>query len=190
MDITHIMDKDESKFTIADWIAIDAALYLELGDATLSSSQRKKLPDSAFCGPQRSFPIPDCAHVTAGLRLLGRYKGPGDKSKIRACIMRKAKDLGCKVSGDDNIPLKNEEDSINKIAEEYAHKYDSSDLSIFIDTVFPKICKITKDMNYADFNSNIRKRLNGLKTAIDNTDRKHVLLSIGIRMAIDESTCK
>ena len=38
------------------------------------------------------------SHVTAGLRLIGRYTGPGSKAKIRACIMRRASALGCPVS--------------------------------------------------------------------------------------------
>ena len=34
-------------------------------------------------------------HVTAARRLLNRYKGPGSKSAILACVNRKAKSLGC-----------------------------------------------------------------------------------------------
>lgn len=64
-------------------------------EVTLSAKQRKKLSSSTFCGPNRSFPVPDCNHVRAGLSLLGRYKGPGDKARIRACIYRKAKSLKC-----------------------------------------------------------------------------------------------
>ena len=64
-------------------------------DKKLSSESRKKLKASTFCGPNKSFPVPDCAHVTAAKRLLGRYKGEGDKSKILACVNRKAKSLKC-----------------------------------------------------------------------------------------------
>jgi hypothetical protein len=64
-------------------------------DAKLSAGQRKKLSGSTFCGPERSFPVNDCAHYTAALRLIGRYKGSGDKGRIRACIERKGKRLGC-----------------------------------------------------------------------------------------------
>lgn len=71
-------------------------------DAQLSASQRKSLPSSAFCGPDRSFPVPDCAHVRAARRLIGRYKGSGDKSKILACVNRKARSMGCD-SAEDNI---------------------------------------------------------------------------------------
>lgn len=67
----------------------------ELRNATLSAEKRKALSSSTFCGPDRSFPVPDCAHVTAARRLIGKYKGPGDKQKILACVSRKAARLGC-----------------------------------------------------------------------------------------------
>jgi hypothetical protein len=67
----------------------------DAADARLTAKQRKGLAGSTFCGPDRSFPVPDCAHVTAARRLIGRYKGPGDKSRILACVARKAKALGC-----------------------------------------------------------------------------------------------
>jgi len=70
-----------------------------LEDAKLSSEKRKKLAKSTFCGPDRSFPVPDCAHVTAARRLIGRYKGEGSKEKILACVSRKAKALGCDTKG-------------------------------------------------------------------------------------------
>ena len=62
----------------------------------LSTKERKKLKDSQFCGPGRSYPVPDCAHYTAALRLLNRSKySDSTKKNIRACIMRKGKQLGC-----------------------------------------------------------------------------------------------
>ena len=63
----------------------------------LSSAKRKKLSSGTFCGPKRSFPVPDCAHVTAAKRMIGRYKGPGNKSSIMACVRRKEKSLNCKT---------------------------------------------------------------------------------------------
>jgi hypothetical protein len=69
-------------------------------DAKLSTEQRKKLSAKTFCGPNRSFPVPDCAHVTAARRLIGRYKGPGSKAKILACVNRKAKSMGCDKKND------------------------------------------------------------------------------------------
>ena len=64
-------------------------------EAKLNAKKRKSLSGSSFCGPNRSFPANDCNHVKAGLSLLGRYKGPGSKEKIRACLYRKAKAKGC-----------------------------------------------------------------------------------------------
>lgn len=65
-------------------------------DAKLSTEQRKKLKGSTFCGPDRSFPVPDCAHYTAALRLLGRAKLSSDqKARVRACIERRGKSLDC-----------------------------------------------------------------------------------------------
>ena len=64
--------------------------------AKLSTKQRKKLKDSSFCGPGRSFPVNDCAHYTAALRLLNRSKySDATKAKIRACVNRKGKAMGC-----------------------------------------------------------------------------------------------
>lgn len=74
---------------------IEKEIPEEMKDKKLSTEARKKLSDSTFCGPNRSFPVNDCAHYTAAKRLIGRYKGPGDKAKILACINRKGKALGC-----------------------------------------------------------------------------------------------
>jgi hypothetical protein len=70
-------------------------------DAKLSAETRKGMSGSSFCGPDRSFPVPDCSHVTAARRLVGRYKGPGDKEAILACVNRKAKKMGCDASKSD-----------------------------------------------------------------------------------------
>ena len=63
----------------------------------LTTKERKRLKDSTFCGPGWSFPVNDCAHYTAALRLLNRSKySSSTKNKIRACINRRGKKLGCK----------------------------------------------------------------------------------------------
>ena len=74
----------------------------ELADKKLTAAERKKLPDSVFCGPNRTFPVPDCEHYRIALALLRRYKGPGSKAKIRACIQRRGKKLGCLKKGADD----------------------------------------------------------------------------------------
>ena len=62
----------------------------------LTTKDRKKLRESTFCGPGRSFPVPDCKHVGTAKAYLGRSKfSQSVKQKIAACINRKAKQLGC-----------------------------------------------------------------------------------------------
>lgn len=110
-ELNKIKDEDECEkllsLTDIDWDELEALLDEEMGDAKLSSSQRKKLKSSTFCGPGRSFPVPDCAHVTAARRLIGRYKGDGSKSAILACVSRKANQLGCKSSKKDAENVQN-----------------------------------------------------------------------------------
>jgi len=62
----------------------------------LTTKQRKKMKSSTFCGPNRSFPVPDCKHVGVAKAYLGRSNfSASTKKKIAACINRKAKSLGC-----------------------------------------------------------------------------------------------
>lgn len=71
-------------------------------DAKLSAAQRNRLSEGAFCGPGRSFPAHDKAHVTAGLRLLNRSKfSDATKAKIKACLYRKGKKYGITPSEDE-----------------------------------------------------------------------------------------
>lgn len=92
-----------------DWEFLDLAMQgiLLQEDAQLTTEQRNSLAEDVFCGPDRSFPIPDCAHVTAARRLIGRYKGPqSSKDKIMACVNKKAENMKCDKS-DDYVELEN-----------------------------------------------------------------------------------
>lgn len=107
--------------------------------AKLSTKQRKKLKDSQFCGPGRSFPVNDCAHYTAALRLLNRSKYSDDtKSKIRACISRKGKSLGCtskkEKSTDIEILINSEAFKVTRYMVEESIKNPGMDLE------FPENC--------------------------------------------------
>ena len=62
----------------------------------LTTKERKALKSTTFCGPNRSFPVPDCKHVGTAKAYLGRSKfSAAQKARIAACINRKAKSLGC-----------------------------------------------------------------------------------------------
>lgn len=67
----------------------------EMEDVVLSDEQRASLSDSAFCGPDKTFPVTDCAHITATKRFLDRYEGSLDKSEVLEKISKKEKALGC-----------------------------------------------------------------------------------------------
>lgn len=98
------LDADSiSDEVVIEWDLLDLALQgITSGtDAELTSEARSRLPESVFCGPDRSFPIPDCAHVTAAKRLVGRYKGSeGAKAKIMQCVESKASSMNCNKSKD------------------------------------------------------------------------------------------
>lgn len=115
-------------------------------DAKLSSAQRKKLSGSQFCGPGRSFPVPDCAHVTAARRLIGRYKG-GNKKSILACVNRKARSLGCDKSSDSidplEVPLKDPQDTTVIIT-----IGDIEDFKVAVHTLGKEMFDINKDKLY------------------------------------------
>ena len=62
----------------------------------LTTKQRKKMKKATFCGPGRSFPVPDCQHVGTAKAYLNRSNfSKSTKQKIAACINRKEKQLGC-----------------------------------------------------------------------------------------------
>ena len=109
----------------SEWELLDFALsgILANEDASLSKEQREKLPDSAFCGPNRSFPVPDCSHVTAARRLIGAYKGSGQaKSKILACVNKKASNMSCEKS-QDYLELEEKFNILQKHYEELEDKF-------------------------------------------------------------------
>lgn len=75
---------------------------LTFEEAVLSYKARQKLPKSAFCGPDRSYPCHDAAHVRSAfqrLSQLGRKMSPALRKRIHACIMRKAKQFGVEHKG-------------------------------------------------------------------------------------------
>jgi len=62
----------------------------------LTTKERKAMKSSTFCGPNRSFPVPDCEHVRVAKTYLKRSNfSRATQQKIAACINRKAKALGC-----------------------------------------------------------------------------------------------
>jgi hypothetical protein len=112
----ELTDEDKAYFSDEDGLYTELCLEMDAAvkagelteadvkDAKLNSEQRKKLATGTFCGPGRSFPVPDCAHVVAARRLIGKYKGTGSKSAILSCVARKASSLGCSGKKADTNP--------------------------------------------------------------------------------------
>jgi hypothetical protein len=144
-----------------DWDIFDLALRASMQDAALSTEQRNKLPDSAFCGPNRSFPVSDCAHVTAARRLIGRAKlSDAQKAKVLACVNEKANSMSCdeekdgaltELQRDYSTALAKVEDLEKKLetALEFVAKYNKKEISFEKDDnklevlvkYFDSICK-------------------------------------------------
>ena len=100
-------DFDGDLFDLATQEGVDElrgvqAGIIPLSDAVLSSKSRKQLPDTAFCGPNRSFPVHDAAHVRNALARLPQAKNftSEQKSRILSCVRARAKKFGVKVSAD------------------------------------------------------------------------------------------
>jgi len=50
--------------------------------ARLTAAARNALPDSAFAGPNRTYPVPDRAHAVAAKGRATEFAGPKLKAKI------------------------------------------------------------------------------------------------------------
>ena len=79
--------------------AIEKATNAVENAKQLTTKDRKKLRKTTFCGPGKSFPVPDCKHVAVAKAYLAKSKfSKSTKKKIAACINKKAKSLKCDVS--------------------------------------------------------------------------------------------
>ena len=63
--------------------------------AKLTTAERNALPDSAFAGPNRSYPVNDKAHARNAKSRVSQFGSPSLKKRVNAKANRK---LGSKVS--------------------------------------------------------------------------------------------
>jgi hypothetical protein len=61
--------------------------------AKLTSKARNMLPDSAFAGPDRSYPVEDRSHAVNALSRVSEYGAPALKARVRGMVHRKYPDL-------------------------------------------------------------------------------------------------
>jgi hypothetical protein len=84
-----------------DYEVIAELEFVTIQEAKLSYAERQKLPKTAFCGPNKSYPAHDAAHVRAGLQRLSQFGGnmkPAVKARIEGCLKSRAKKFGIEVS--------------------------------------------------------------------------------------------
>lgn len=63
----------------------------EILDAELTTKKRSALRGSTFCGPNRSYPVPDKSHAANALARAKQHASSSLYSKIKACVCRKDK---------------------------------------------------------------------------------------------------
>jgi hypothetical protein len=123
-------------------------------DARLTAAQRKALPAETFCGPERSFPVPDCAHYTAALRLLGRYQGPGNKDTIKACIESRGQTLNCPTAEDQEALhtqlIKEQTEALTKMCQTVAKTTDPEKFETLFDGIRELIWKLKDNLRIAN----------------------------------------
>lgn len=91
-------DDTQDPIVCVDWNILDLALQTvmtQLG-SDITKDERECLPDASFCGPERSFPIPNCAYVDAAKTLVNKTKlDDAVKIKMLSLIDEKAETLEC-----------------------------------------------------------------------------------------------
>lgn len=97
---------------------------LEIQEAKLTYAARQELPPSAFCGPNKTYPAHDAAHVRNGfarLSTFGHRLKPAVRERIHACLLKRAKRFGVEHKGCKWCSKKVEE-TIAKIRDWYLKK--------------------------------------------------------------------
>ena len=98
-----------------EWYSIYEGESVTIEEAKLSYAERSNLPASAFCGPDRSFPANDAAHVRNGLARLKHSKfSPAIRARILTCLRRRAKKYDIEVSESEGIAVPEDRDEVIK----------------------------------------------------------------------------
>lgn len=90
-------------------------------EAVLTYKQRQKLPSTAFCGPNRTYPSHDAKHVRSGLQRLSQFfpkMKPSVRQRIFNCLSKKAKRHGIEI--DENLRKR------------FSRKVEESDEDVFV----------------------------------------------------------
>lgn len=95
----------------------------DIKEKKLTSKEREKMSASTFCGPDRSYPVPDCSHAKVAMAYAKKYN---ESSSVIACIRRKAKRLGCPFKSDEKSQDEAGMDSKWQTPEDFDHLSDAA----------------------------------------------------------------
>lgn len=108
-DQEELTEEDAARVYELMWDSVDSPEIevdaVEFEDAKLTTKTRKKLKSGTFCGPDRSYPVPDRSHAINALARAKQHASGGLYSRIKACVCRKYSGLpACgKSKAKDNI---------------------------------------------------------------------------------------
>tara|TARA_Y100001973_G_scaffold100603_1_gene162020 strand:- start:904 stop:2862 length:1959 start_codon:yes stop_codon:yes gene_type:complete len=84
----------------------------------LTKEERQDLKGSQFCGPNRSFPAFDSAHIEASKRLLEKADmSESQKQRILACVNRKAKQMNCDGEKEELVSMSSFLDNLSNLSD-------------------------------------------------------------------------
>ena len=124
-------------------------------DAKLPSvgSKARKEMKTTFCGPNKTFPIPDCKHATIAMAMLNfpnvkKKYSSSVRAKIASCVKARAKTLNCPMA-----KKKDSESIIAKLDEANKKANDSvtvlAEITAQLEKANDKIADMTKDARTA-----------------------------------------
>lgn len=79
-------------------------INLAIEDEALTTKQRKNLPDSAFCGPDRSYPADTPERAASALARVKQFGSASLQKRVRACVCKKYSDFPSCKRGTDSVP--------------------------------------------------------------------------------------
>lgn len=106
MAVERIVPIVDNELEVEESVVLAAMQEFEgftVEEAALTYKQRENLPNTAFCGPSRTYPAHDAKRVRAGLQRLSQFGGrlkPAVRNSIFNCLKRRAKRMGITISDD------------------------------------------------------------------------------------------
>ena len=103
MSLTYLVVNTMSELTekeIMQYLVDKEGVPFE--EVALTYQQRKQLKQTAFCGPNKSYPAHDKRHVANAFARLSQFGGKLPRStvsRIHGCLIRRAKRFGVEHKG-------------------------------------------------------------------------------------------